>query len=105
MVLFPPVDLTSSCVSVDFTSKNPPLLRSFPPMESPEKIETKGCPCDRLHSDGQVSLSGNEHQTLTLKSLCVLSLCNLVKCKTYLVMSVVNPYIPLVSLPFCIIVT
>jgi len=35
--MFPLVDLTSSCVSVDFASQEP-----FAPMESPEKIETKG---------------------------------------------------------------
>jgi len=40
--LFSPVDLTSSCVSVDFASKNPSLPRSLPPMESPENRETKG---------------------------------------------------------------
>jgi len=40
--MFPSVDLTSSCVFVDFTSKNLSLQRSLPPVESPENRETKG---------------------------------------------------------------
>jgi len=40
--MFPPVDLTSSCVSVYFASKNPSLLRFLPLVESHENRETKG---------------------------------------------------------------
>ena len=40
--MFPTVDLTSSCVSVDFASKNPSLQHSHPPVETPENRETKG---------------------------------------------------------------
>jgi len=42
LVVFPPVDLTSLCVSVGFASKNPSLPRSLPPVESPENREIKG---------------------------------------------------------------
>jgi len=40
--MFPPVDLTSLCIFVDFVSKYPSLQHSLPPVETPENRETKG---------------------------------------------------------------
>jgi len=71
--MFPPVDLTSSCVSADFASKNPWLLRSLPPVESPENRETKGT-LATVCTPTVKSVSWEMNtKLLTLRSLCVLS--------------------------------
>jgi len=71
--LFPPVDLTSLCVSADFASKNPSLPCSLPTVESPENRETKGAlPVVCTPTVKSVSWAMNT-KLLTLRSLCVLS--------------------------------
>ena len=71
--LFAPVDLTPSCVSVYFASKNPSLPRSLPPVEYPENRETKGALAVVCTSRVK-SVSRSMNTKLSLLDHCVFSL-------------------------------
>jgi len=71
--MFSSVDLTSSCVSVDFVSKNPSLPRSLPPVETPENRETKGALAS-VCTPTVKSVSRAMNTKLSLLDHCVFSL-------------------------------
>jgi len=95
--MFPPIDLKRLHAPTTISRpRTPASLHASSLIESPEKQETKGALAAVCTPTLKSNSSAMKHQKLlTLRALCVYSLCVLLRVRiVYLVMLVVALYIP-----------